>query len=34
MQRRTGLLATAAALLMGMAPMAHAQEPLTLRFSW
>ena len=34
MKRRTGLLATAAALMMTLAPSANAQDPTTLRFSW
>ena len=33
MQRRTGLLAAALAFWVGVTPAAHAQEPLTRRFS-
>jgi oligogalacturonide transport system substrate-binding protein len=34
MKRRTGLLATAAAMVMAFAPVTQAQETTTLRFSW
>ena len=34
MKRRNGLLAVAAAMVMAFAPVAQADEPTTLRFSW
>jgi oligogalacturonide transport system substrate-binding protein len=34
MKRRTGLLATSAAVLMALAPTVRAQQETTLRFSW